>query len=371
MAKVIYASGKDSDMLYEIKMHIPDPFFFIDTGKGKYVFLDHREFNVFKKKNKNSQIETILLNPFVDKTAQIKDNTSIDNKIALLLFRKYRLLGRQVDVPTSFPLDMADYLRSKGAKLNPTAPFYADRRIKDEDEIKKIQQGLKGSIRYLTGSGKFLPIQKLAERRFYMGDDVVTSELLKWESDKVLLENDMANVEGMIISSGADAAIPHHLGEGVIKPHTTIICDIFPQNRTTKYFADLTRTFVKGTPTDEVVRMYRAVLKAQKAGIDAVKPGAKGSEVHNACVKVFLAEGFHVGDKGFVHGTGHSLGIDVHEGPYLNRVSQEKLESGNVITVEPGLYYPKWGGVRIEDDVLVTKNGHKNLTNYPKELIIP
>lgn len=370
MIRVSYASGRDSDMFYEVRVAVPDKFFYIDLGEKKFVFLDHREFEVFRKKNKNPQIETVLLNPFLEKAAEMKEETSGANKLALVLFEEYKLLDSEIEVPVNFPLDMADFLRSKGVKLKPTEPFYSQRRNKNKEEIENIKQSLTGVYRAYDRIKEILAEAEIKDNEIIFENKVVTSELLKEEVDRILLASDMANIEGMIISSGNDAAIPHHMGEGVIRPYTTIICDIFPQNRTTRYFADLTRTFVKGKPSEKILKMYNAVLAAQEAGIAAVGPGIKGSQVHDACVQVFLKEGFDVGDKGFVHGTGHSLGIDVHEGPYLNKVSQEILEPGNVITIEPGLYYSELGGIRIEDDILVTEEGYINLTKYSKEMVI-
>lgn len=371
MARINYANGHNSDMFYEIKMSIPDKFFYIEIEEQKYIFLDHRELDVFKGKNKNSQIEAIQVGPFIEKAVEIKENTTIDNRLAMVLLKEYNLCNEELEVPVTFPLDMADYLRSKGVKLKPVNPFYPSRRNKTESEIKNIKQSLEGIYKAYDRIKEVLSEAKIKGDKLIFENEILTSEFLKQEVDKILLANDLVSNEGLIISSGDDSAIPHHEGAGVIRPYTTIICDIFPQNRTTKYFGDLTRTFVKGEPTSEILKMYNAVLKAQKSGIAALKAGIKCSEIHDVCVQIFLKEGFDVvGDKGFIHGTGHSIGVDIHEGPYLNKTSQDVLEPGNVVTVEPGLYYPGIGGVRIEDDVLVTKDGFLNLTNYSKEMII-
>ena len=116
--------------------------------------------------------------------------------------------------------------------------------------------------------------------------------------------------------------------------------------------------------------MYDTVLTSQAAGIKAIKPGIKASDVHKICADIFLEAGFDVGDKGFIHSTGHGIGIDIHEEPRLRENTDVILEEGNVIAVEPGLYYPKLGGVRIEDDILVTKDGFENLVNYHKVFVI-
>ena len=128
----------------------------------------------------------------------------------------------------------------------------------------------------------------------------------------------------------------------------------------------MTRTYVKGAPSEKLQKMYDAVREAQEAGIEAIKPGVSTKDVHALVSGVFIKAGFEVGTKGFVHGTGHGLGLDIHEDPRINDRSDIVLMQGHVVTVEPGLYYPELGGVRIEDVVCVTENGCRNLTNYPK-----
>jgi Xaa-Pro aminopeptidase len=116
--------------------------------------------------------------------------------------------------------------------------------------------------------------------------------------------------------------------------------------------------------------MYAAVLKAQLAALKRIRAGVSAKEIYDAAADVILKNGYHVGETGFIHGLGHGVGLDIHEKPSLKANLEDILEAGNVITIEPGLYYPNVGGVRIEDMVLVTKTGCKNLTNYPKKLVV-
>jgi len=185
-----------------------------------------------------------------------------------------------------------------------------------------------------------------------------------------MLEEDLLNVEGIIISCGPHAAIPHHRGSGPLRPNETIICDIFPRYRGNHYFADMTRTYVKGAPSPELKKLYAAVFEAQTKAIAMVRPGIRFADVHEKCVEIFAKRGYHSGNKGFIHGTGHGLGLDIHEAPYVSKGQTGVFEEGHVVTIEPGLYYPKLGGVRLEDVVWVTKNGCENLTNYPKNFVI-
>jgi Xaa-Pro aminopeptidase len=177
-----------------------------------------------------------------------------------------------------------------------------------------------------------------------------------------------------ICCGGPDSADPHRRTSDVIRAGLPIVLDIFPFHKTTRYWGDMTRTVVRGAPPAEVEAMWEAVLEAQQAGLDAVRPGANGRDVHYACCDVFARRGYgslakpyrHIESEArFIHGTGHGLGLEIHEYPRVGDVDVT-LEVGDVVTVEPGLYHPGLGGIRIEDLVVVTEDGFRNLTTLEK-----
>jgi Xaa-Pro aminopeptidase len=173
-----------------------------------------------------------------------------------------------------------------------------------------------------------------------------------------------------IISSGKHSALPHHEGSGPIKESSPIIMDIFPRNIENGYYADMTRTVIKGKPSKVLNDMFSAVKKGQALGVNLVKTGRDSSIIHNSIKDFFDKSGFPTdfekkNPDGFIHSTGHGLGLEIHEPPRVS-VYKEKLKTNQVITIEPGLYYPKIGGVRIEDTILVTKDGYRNLNSFPK-----
>ena len=181
--------------------------------------------------------------------------------------------------------------------------------------------------------------------------------------------------EHTIVACGVDACDPHQVGTGPLRANEPIIFDIFPRSSDTRYFADMSRTVVKGTATDELKRLYDTVLEGQVLGISRVRSGANGKDIHEEIVALFEKRGYQTGRvngrmQGFFHGTGHGVGLDIHEPPSISR-RDCVLQTGEVVTVEPGLYYPDIGAVRIEDMVLVEENGCRNLTTYPKFLEIP
>jgi len=374
MPKLIFASTRDSDMHYAVKIPITSPFFLLEIRGQKLVYLDKRDFGLIPRE---ARVKSIRLEPLADTAKKLRMKTSDRNKLVYTIFKKNKLFGKKIEVPVHFPLDMADFLRRRGAKLVPIYPFYPERAVKTEEEIKYIQENLSHTKAAFRIIEKILGQSKIKRNRIYYQNKVLTSEFLKQEAEYALVEKGMFDLLGMIISTGKQTAIPHHDGSGSLKPHEPIVCDIFPRHRKTGYFADMTRTYVKGKPSEKVLKMHNAVLKAQLAAIKKIpaspagrRAGVQAKEVYETAAGIIKKAGFDIGEVGFIHSLGHGVGLDIHEKPSLKADSEDILEAGNVITIEPGLYYPEVGGVRIEDIILVTKTGCKNLTNYPKKLTI-
>ncbi|MDB5259532.1 MAG: hypothetical protein JWO73_740 [Candidatus Taylorbacteria bacterium] len=385
--RLSFANTTNRDQFYPVRVEIGDDFFLLEKigsdGSGarsiqKYIFLDNREFEFFKEHSAGSGIEAVALEPLITEAKATPEAPSIGlgMRLAIVILQKYGAgqPGASIEVPNYFPLDMADYLRSKGIVLNVTKPFRPERQLKNDAEIAAIEASIKKTQHAYRKIEDILRASKIeakdgANVLVYQGK-ILTSEFLKKEVDKVLVEHGMSNVAGIIISCGKDASIAHHPGAGAIRAGETIICDLFPVSTETGYFADMTRTYVKGKPSEKAQQMYDAVLEAQEAALEFAKPGAKIADMHELCCEMFRVRGFHVGDRGFTHSTGHGLGLDLHESPNVSSSSTAAFEVGHVVTVEPGLYYPEHGGVRIEDVIAITKDGSRNLTEYPKVFII-
>lgn len=371
MIRIIYASTKNRDLFYTLKVEISDPVFFIETETKKYVFLDYREIDFFKEKNKNPNIEAVLLNPLLDEAAKIEDKTTNSNKLALLLIKKFAKETGSFEAPSDFPLETADFLRTKGIAVSPKNPFYPERAVKTQEEIFLLKETAKRTLNVFKKIEEILRNGKIDSKYIRYNGEILTSEFLKKEAAIEMARQELIDSEGIIISSGNHSAIPHHPGTGPIKANQPIVCDIFPKSRTSGYFADITRTYIKGVPSKELEKMYEAVLRAQKNAVSHIKTGIKAKEIHGIANQTFQEFGFETSrEKGFVHSTGHGVGLEVHEQPSVGPNSEAVLESGNVITVEPGLYYPEVGGVRVEDMFLVTETGAVCLTEHPRKLVV-
>jgi Xaa-Pro aminopeptidase len=213
--------------------------------------------------------------------------------------------------------------------------------------------------------------------------EVFTAERLRWIVEGRLLELGCVS-EGAILAPGPQAADPHMIGTGPLRAKQAIVMDIFPQHKTTRYYADMTRTVSKGDPGDEIKKMYEVVKRAQDAGIKALRPGVTGREVHELVEDIIWDAGYDTprpgqqraaaknGDlpRGFIHGTGHGVGLEIHEAPSVGRGGTKPLAVGDVVTVEPGVYDPAIGGVRLEDMLVITADGSRNLTRAPRQLVV-
>jgi Xaa-Pro aminopeptidase len=231
---------------------------------------------------------------------------------------------------------------------------------------------MKETVKAMDLAVKMIASSEIRGNRLYLKGGLLTSERVKGEINAGLSRKGLT-ASHTIVACGVHSSMPHHGGEGPIYPDKPVVIDIFPRSQTSGYFGDMTRTVVRGEPSPGLVKMYDTVLRGQKLAIGMVKAGVRVRDIHSAVVDYFRSRGFETGviggkAQGFIHSTGHGLGLEIHEPPRIS-LGEEVLETGNVVTVEPGLYYEKTGGVRIEDVVVVEKNGCTNLTRYPKKLL--
>jgi Xaa-Pro aminopeptidase len=290
-----------------------------------------------------------------------------------LLFRERGI--RSLIVPANFSALLTDQLRGKGFTVQiKRDPFFAERETKAADEVRHITESLRAAKLGLEAGIRTLKRTKIGRDGYlYLNGSRLTSETLKTAVNTTIMAQGWLPSH-TIISSGNQCVDPHHEGTGPIKAHTSIIFDIFPRSQKNGYFGDLSRTVVRGRATDKLKEIYATVQAGQQIGFDMIRDGISGRDVHLKILDLFEARGFPTGRikgrmQGFFHGTGHGLGLDIHEPPRIAPV-EATLRTGHVVTVEPGLYYLGVGGVRLEDVVLVTEKGNRNLTDCPQFLEI-
>jgi Xaa-Pro aminopeptidase len=202
----------------------------------------------------------------------------------------------------------------------------------------------------------------------YRKGNPLTSEDIRFAMHTHLLSCGCSAVD-TIVACGEDTAIPHATGTGPLRADEPIIIDLFPVEEKSGYYSDMTRTVVKGEPSDEIREMYTALRGAKDLAVTLMKPGVPGADVYQSVVDFFKDHGYESDTRGFVHNLGHGVGLQVHELPTIGPSGKE-LRAGNVVTVEPGLYYPGTGGVRVEDMGAVTAKGFSSFAHFSEELIL-
>jgi Xaa-Pro aminopeptidase len=364
-ANVIYAASEtDANLFYATKFLVGDPVAYVEAGKKKLLLLNDLEVG---RGRDEAEVDAVL--SLSELTRSIGKGCTMAHVIEKVL----RDQGcRACTVPANFPLELADQIRARRIKVEAKAgPFYPRRLIKTPGEIRAIEAAQRATEEAVHRALDLLRRSKIRGHKIYHRGELVTSELLKRVINVSLMERNCI-AKNTIVSSGDQGCDPHNRGTGPIRPDQTLILDVFPRSGDSHYFADMTRTVVKGKATPAVKRLYAAVLEAQETGIRAVRHGVNGRAVHEEVKKVFDRLGYKTEPRngkmvGFFHGTGHGVGLDIHEAPSVG-ARDSLLETNAVVTVEPGLYYFGVGGVRLEDMVLVTKTGCRNLTKFPKEL---
>jgi Xaa-Pro aminopeptidase len=367
---LVAASEGDSNMLYAVGFFVPDPFIFFQHKKKKYVVMSDLELDRAKRQATVDQV--LSLSDYQRKLRKADSPTTMIG-ILELLFRERGI--RSLKVPANFSALLADQLRDKGFDLEiQPDPFFPEREIKRPQEVRHITESLRVAKLGLDAGIRMLKKTKSGSDGYlYLNGSKLTSETLKTAVNTTIMAQGWLPSH-TIISSGNQCVDPHHEGTGPIKANTSIIFDIFPRSQKNGYFGDLSRTVVRGRASDKLKKIYATVQAGQKIGFDLIRDGLNGREVHHKILDLFAREGFPTGQikgrmQGFFHGTGHGLGLDIHEAPRIAPVDAI-LKSGHVVTVEPGLYYLGIGGVRLEDVVLVTDTGNKNLTDCPQFLEI-
>jgi Xaa-Pro aminopeptidase len=364
---IVAASEQDPDMLYATRFFAPDAFIFLEEhGKRTLVLSDLEIDRARKQANADKFVSYSALEREVQGT---RKKAPPYEKVLSHFLRKRGV--RSALVPANFPLGFARELEASKIRLRTTnGLFWPEREAKTEEELKLMRRALQ-----ITESGMARGIEVLSASKPGPGKKLtwsgkrLTSEILRAEIDSAVLRAGglPANT---IVAGGDQACDPHERGSGPLKANSLIILDIFPRDAKTGYFGDMTRTVVRGQASEEQRKLWQTVREGQELALKKMKPGVDGLTLHNEVKQFFTDRGFptEVRDGrqvGFFHGTGHGLGLEIHEFP---RFQKTVFKVGQVLTVEPGLYYPGLGGVRIEDVAVVTKSGNRLLSRFEKRL---
>jgi len=377
-ALLLYSeSFKEVNMYYLTKFLAPDPFiFFKKVDEEPVIVINQMEHPRAQKESMVKDVRSYADYNFLETVKSAPEPKLGVLKFISTVAKKELGSGTKIYVPPNFPTMLADVLRKEGLTIMPLFDVIEkSRETKETDEINEIR-----AVQTVVENATKEVIDLIANAEVNVKGTLITRTDGKKEPLTVrkvksilghsFLDHGCVVEEELIVACGPKGADPHYFGslEDELKANQPIILDIYPRNLRKRYCSDMTRTIVKGKPSKEIKRMFEAVLEAKNASVDAIKAGVLGSEVYDICCNVLEKAGYATArggkkiTKGFLHGLGHGVGLQVHEGPSMSELYKFALEEHNVVTVEPGLYKPNIGGVRIEDIVEVTKNGCNNIT---------
>jgi len=367
---------RSAELRHEVPLSVPDPFIYLERDGQKHAVAASMETGRIAE-----AVPGIVVHPWevfgVDEL--YADGWTLEQIQLELVVRSCREVGiAQAVVPDEFPLREADHLRANGVELTVDKPFFdARRRSKNEAELAGIRRAQRAAEAGMAVGRDLLRRAEQNGSGLTVDGEPLTCELIKLHAERAFGEHGAGAVDEFIVSHGAQTAVGHDMGSGQIQPGDVVLFDFFPRDRESACFADMTRTFVVAGEPDEEIRSFHGLCKeALDRCVEAIGPGLTGKELHRLVCDFFHEHGqptqLHKEpgtplDSGFYHATGHGVGLEVHEKPGIGR-SGEAFVAGDVLAIEPGLYRAGYGGVRLEDLILVTDDGAEVLTDFPYEL---
>jgi Xaa-Pro aminopeptidase len=371
---IVADTRRSPEMRHEVPLMVPDPFLYAEVDGKRHVAVS--SFERRRIEELGLGIEVAPLEDFgLDELA--RQDIGEDEVFRELHLRACRSFGlEEALVPAEFPAGTADHLRAAGITLTVDAQHFKNRRrVKTAAELAGIRRAQRAAEGAMAAAVDALRQARVRNGGLVLDGEALTCESLKRRVDEAFILHGAA-AEESVVSHGKQTAVGHDLGSGQIAAADVVLLDLFPVDKASGCCADMTRTFAVGNVPDEIRQYHRLVREALDLAVAAVRPGVNGRDIHRLVCDFFHAHGYPtqlhkpegaVIEDGFYHGTGHGVGLAVHEAPYLGRIGHD-LVAGDVVTIEPGLYRHDFGGVRLEDLLLVTEDGSEVLTDFPYDL---
>ncbi len=363
---MIAASESDSNLFYATRFMAPDPFIFLEIKGERVLIMSDLEMD---RARSQATVDRVLSYSELERQVRGKGVAGPGSSDLVHAVLESEGITRLL-VPGNFPYAHAARLLELGYRLETKKePFFERRAVKTGEEVCHIEAAQRATEEAVAAAHDALRRTTIKKGLLWLDGEPLTSERIKKLINVKLMERDCV-AQHTIVAGGEQACDPHNEGSGPLPADRSIIFDVFPRSASSRYFADMSRTVVRGTPSPDLKRLYQAVKDAQEEAITKIRDGADGAKIHRGICERFEAAGYKTGlvngrMQGYFHGTGHGVGLDIHEPPRISKTGSP-LQEGHVVTVEPGLYYPGLGAVRIEDMVLVTGDGCRNLTDFPK-----
>jgi Xaa-Pro aminopeptidase len=372
---LIYADCfRSADMRHAVPLGVPDPFLYAEENGKRHVFTNSMEATRVSELG----LFDVHVNEEFGVDELVESGLEPRELVAQLALRYVASLDpKRFLVPENFPVWLADRLRAEGVELNVDQDVFDDRRrAKTQAQLAGMRRAQKAAEAAMDACRELLRRSEIRGDDLLLDGEQLTVERVKGDMNVVFAAHDTTSDE-YIVAPGAQGAVGHDMGSGPILPGVPLVVDIFPRDNESAVFTDMTRTFVVGDVPDDVREWHRLCKEALDAAVAAIRPGVEGSAVFDLTCDIFEAAGEptqrtkKAGETlvdGFFHALGHGVGLEVHEAPGMGRNSNKEFVAGDVVTVEPGLYRAGYGGVRLEDIVLVTEDGAEVITDYPYDL---
>jgi Xaa-Pro aminopeptidase len=355
-------------MLYATRFRAPDAFVFLEARGHTALLLSDLELD---RGRREARVDEIASYSELEKELQHgkKLKPAFANVVAEFLKRRG---VKHVLTPRDFPLGLAQGLKSERIRVEAAeGAFWPQRQFKARQEIEALKDALRIAEAGMARGHEVLRASKPRKNgKLFWRGGILSAELLRVEMELAVVRAGGEARGDTIVACGEMACDPHERGKGPLFANQLIILDIFPRDSRTGYFGDLTRTVVHGRATEAQKRIWETCLIGQQRAFRALRPGVRGGKIHEEVKAFFAEQGYPTAIRdgrwsGFFHGTGHGLGLEVHEEP---RFAAARFRPGQVFTVEPGIYWPGVGGVRHEDVIVITEQGHQLISNFPKQL---
>jgi Xaa-Pro aminopeptidase len=362
---------RSPELRHEIPIHIGDPFLYVETAGRRVAVVWSVEGD--RIAGVDPTIEIVPSETFPSDEL-IRSGVDMYDIGPTLTARMVESLGiSRALVPAAFPLRHADALRAAGVELVPDQRFFDDRRRrKTEAELEGVRRATRAAEAGMAAVAELLARSEPgADGRMVDGEPLTCERLRAVAMEVFAVEG--CRGDDVIVAHGPQAADGHATGAGRVANDDHLVCDFYPLDLETTCYSDMTRTFAVGVPHPEIATWHEHTHQALELCRGLVRPGADGAEIYRSVCRFYEELGYPTSlskpegtvlREGFNHGLGHGVGLDVHEAPLLGKLGHE-LVVGDVITLEPGLYRHGFGGVRLEDLVIVTEDGCETLTDYP------
>jgi len=356
----------DPDMYYLSKFLASDRFTLLTRERTSLLVSSMEKGRAFKE----STADEVVSTSEYDIMEKLKASGKPEEAYLTVLREFMRDRGvKHLGVPFRFPAGIYKHLIKDFDVSVIESPVSCWRSVKTDKEISAIREAQRACEDAMRVAVELIRSSEPKGEVLLRQEEPLTSEQVRSKIEVCLLHRGCEAVD-TIVAGGVQAVDPHARGSGPLPANEPIVIDIFPRSKSNRYFADMTRTVLRGEASSEVEELYEAVRMAQNVGLEAIRAGVSGQEVHAEVVGFFREHGYPEREgSGFTHSTGHGVGLNVHESPSLSEAG-EILEERNVVTVEPGLYYPDIGGVRLEDLVVVTAQACENLTHFERKLVL-